>query len=131
MDEWLTRVWEDVGGRVGGPMSARLLIQPTVAAILAVRDGVKDAEAGRTAWLWAVVADPRHRSEFLRSGWKSVSKVFFVAVVLDSVYQIVVHRLESFYPGETLIIACFVALVPYALLRGPANRVARLVRRRR
>lgn len=131
MDELLARIWEDAGGRAGGPMSARLLLQPTVAVILAVRDGVKDAKAGKAAWLWGVATNPRHRGELLRSAWKSVSKVFLVAVVLDLVYQIVVHRLEHFYPGEAVILACFVALVPYALVRGPANRVARLVRRRK
>jgi hypothetical protein len=35
---------------------------------------------------------PGHRPELLRQGWKDVGKVFILAVVLDSIYQLIVHR---------------------------------------
>jgi hypothetical protein len=47
MDEMLTRLWENLGGRIGGPMSLRLLLQPTIATILAIRSGLADARAGK------------------------------------------------------------------------------------
>ena len=39
--------WEDLLGRVGGPITFRLILQPSIAFILAIRDGLKDAKAGR------------------------------------------------------------------------------------
>ena len=54
-------------------------------------------------------------------------KVFFAALAVDVVYQIV--QLECVYLGEALIIAKIVALVPYVLIRGLANRIAGMPRR--
>jgi len=42
MEELLLRMWNDFGARVTGPLSFRLLMQPTMAIIFAVRDGLKD-----------------------------------------------------------------------------------------
>jgi hypothetical protein len=65
----------------------------------------------------------------LRSGWKSVAKVFTMAVVLDVVYQLIVARWV--YPLESVIVAFVLACVPYLLLRGPVNRIASGWRRKR
>jgi hypothetical protein len=46
-----------------------------------------------------------------------------VALILDTVYQLM--ELESFYPGEAILIALLLAFAPYLLVRGPAARVAR------
>lgn len=110
-------------GRVGGPMTFRLIIQPLAAAILAIRAGLKDAREGHRAYLWGIFTDPVNRRELLREGWKDVAKVFVAAIVIDFVYQIVVLR--WFYPGEALIVAAILALLPYVLIRGPVNRIAR------
>ena len=48
---------------------------------------------------------------------------FFVSIALDIIYQIIVH--QFIYPLELLFTATLLALVPYFVLRGPANRVAR------
>lgn len=128
MDEVLTRIWENLGGRVGGPLTFRLILQPLVAAVLAIRAGIEDARTGRPAYFWAVVTDPRHRSDLLREGWKAVAKVFVLAIVIDVVYQLIVER--WIYPGEALIVAILLALVPYLLLRGPVARIIRVATRR-
>jgi hypothetical protein len=39
MEQLLERIWHDLGGRVGGPLTFRLIIQPIVAIFLAVRAG--------------------------------------------------------------------------------------------
>jgi hypothetical protein len=49
---------------------------------------------------------------------------FLVALALDCVYKLMTVRL--FYPLELLFTATLLALAPYALLRGPFNRLARL-----
>jgi hypothetical protein len=47
MEEYVTRVWEQLIGRVHGPLTLCLLLQPTVVAILAILDAMKDARDGR------------------------------------------------------------------------------------
>jgi hypothetical protein len=88
--------------------------------LFAFLDGKRDAAAGRGAFFWQLFTDPSHRSELLRSGWKAVGKVFILAIILDAVYQYKV--LSWFYPGEALVVAFLLAIVPYTLLRGPVNR---------
>ena len=90
--EFFTRVWDMLIGRATGPMNFRLLLQPTVATILALRAGWADARAGRPAYLWSVFINPAHRRDLMQKGWKDVGKVFIVAVVLDVVYEIIVYR---------------------------------------
>jgi hypothetical protein len=123
MDEILRRVWENLIGRPTGPINFRLLIQPSLAIFFAVRSGLKDAREGRPAFLWGVLFKPGHRDELLNQGWKDVGKVFVAAMVLDAIYQLIVHR--GAYVLEMLITATALAIVPYLLVRGPANRIAR------
>ena len=92
MDEILARLWRNLYGRLSGPMNLRLIIQPTIATILAVRTGLRDAHQNRPPFLWAALWSPTHRRELLRQGWKDVGKVFALATILDVVYQLIVHR---------------------------------------
>jgi hypothetical protein len=123
MEETLTRVVNDVLGRLDGPLHFRFFLQPAMAIFFAIRDGLKDARDGRPAYFWSLFTEPGARRDVLRSGWKSISKVFIIAAVLDVIYQIVVLR--WFYPFETLLVAVLLALVPYLLVRGPVNRIKR------
>ena len=122
MDDVLARIWENLGGRIGGPLTFRLILQPLMAVILGVRAGLADARAGRPAYFWTILTSPAARRDLLREGWKAVARVFVLAVVIDIVYQLIVFRWV--YPGELLILAFLLACVPYLLVRGPANRIA-------
>jgi hypothetical protein len=104
-------------------MNFRLMIQPAVASFLAIRAGLRDARDGRPAFFWAALSNPAYRPELLHEGWKDVGKVFMLAIVLDSIYQLIVHR--GVYVLELLITATVLAIVPYVLIRGPVNRIAR------
>jgi hypothetical protein len=123
MEETLTRVVNDVLGRLDGPLHFRFFLQPAMAIFFAIRDGLRDAREGRPAYFWSLFTEPSVRRDGLRSGWKSISKVFIIAAVLDVIYQIIVLR--WFYPFETLVVAVLLALVPYLLVRGPVNRIKR------
>jgi hypothetical protein len=125
MNEILARLWQNLYGRVAGPMNLRLIIQPAVATILAIRGGLRDARQDRPPFFWAVLWNPAHRRELLRQGWKDVGKVFVLAVILDVVYQLVVHR--GVYTLELLITAVILAIVPYILVRGLTSRIAKMV----
>jgi hypothetical protein len=123
MDEFLSRIWENLGGRIGGPLSFRLILQPVVAGALAIRAGLKDARTGKPPYFWTILTSAEDRHELLHEGWKAVAQVFVLAVVMDVIYQVMVFRF--IYPGELLIVGFLLACAPYLLIRGPANRLAR------
>jgi hypothetical protein len=124
MEDLLTRIFENLIDRVSGPMKFRLILQPMMAIIFAIRSGLKDAKEGRPAYFWALFTDSAHRREMLRDGWKSVGRVFVLAIIMDVVYQFIVFRWV--YPVEALLVAAILAFIPYLLVRGPVNRIARL-----
>lgn len=128
MDEIWQRFTENLFGRLDGPLHFRFIAQPLMAVILAIIGGVNDAKLGRPAYLWAVVLNPRHRKELLRDGWKQVSRIFVLALILDTFYQLYVQHM--FYPGEALVVGFLLAVVPYVLVRGPVNRILRLLKRK-
>jgi len=121
-DMWI-RFLDDMAGRVTGPMKFRLLLQPVMASIFAVVSGLADARTGKPPYFWALLSDPGHRRDMLRDGWKSVGKVFVLALVLDVVYQLIALRFV--YPGEAIVVALLLAIVPYLVLRGLVTRLAR------
>jgi hypothetical protein len=63
--------------------------------------------------------------QLLHEGWRGARTPFLAAIVLDCIYQIA--TVQFVYPLELLFTATLLALVPYALLRGPFNRIARLL----
>ena len=121
MDDIVMRFLDNLAGRVSGPMHFRIFLQPLMAIFFAIKDGRNDAREGRAAYFWAIFTDPEHRRDLLRSGWKSVGKVFIIALILDAIYQFI--ELRMFYPGEALYVAFLLAIVPYVLLRGPVKRL--------
>ena len=127
MEEYLRQVWEMLIGRQHGPFAFRLILQPLVAAFIAFRAGLRDARTGRVPYGWAVITNPVERHELLRLAWRELASVFTVAVAVDLIYEVIVfHRI---YPGQSLIVAALLALVPYPLIRGVVNRIVRRWRR--
>jgi len=108
-------------------MSFRLVLQPSMAMIFAIRDGLKDAREGRPAYFYSLFTDPGNRRNRLREAFKAVSRVFVFAILMDLIYQLIVFR--WFYPLQALIVAFVLAFLPYILLRGPVNRIARFLKR--
>jgi hypothetical protein len=120
--------WEGIVARLDGPLLFRFIGQPLMAATLAVIDGVKDARMGKPPYFWALITTPGHRKEFIKDGWKSIWKVFIVAMLLEVAYQVMVGHLN--FRGYFFVAAFVLAIFPYLLLRGPTNRLARLLWKR-
>lgn len=122
--EYLQRFWTDMVARTEGPMTFRLFLQPTMALLMALRDGIKDAKAGRQPyWVYLRQADPDARREGWREGVRAVTRILLLGIAMDVIYQFKVFGGYR-YPLETLVIAILLAFVPYLLLRGPITRIA-------
>jgi len=127
MEEYFRQVWEMLIGRQHGPFAFRLILQPLAAGIIAFRAGRRDARTGRTPYGWDIITNPVERHELLQEAWRELAQVYTVAVVVDLIYEVIVfHRI---YPGQSLIVAALLALLPYPLIRGLVNRIVRRCRR--
>lgn len=120
--EVLDRLWRNIVARPGGPMTFRFILQPAMACIAALRDGISDARFGRSPYLSAIISDIEGRGSRLWEGIVSTAKILILGVVMDIFYQLIF--LGTFHPAETALIAILLAFAPYALLRGPIKRVA-------
>ena len=101
---------------------------PIVVTVLAIRAHLRDVREGNPIFLGAFVTSPTERRRLFRSGLKDFGRVFIVACVLDTTYQLLVLR--SYFPVEMLIVAVMCAIVPYFLIRGPVTRFVYFLQRR-
>jgi hypothetical protein len=121
MEDFVTRVFTDLVGRVEGPMKLRLIIQPLVAVFFAVRAGLRDAREGRPPYFWALAFDAGDRRQLLGQGWRDIAKLFVAAVILDVIYQFI--ALHTVYLGEAIVVAILLAIIPYLLVRASVTRL--------
>src|SRR5262245_45132926 len=91
------RVWDQLIGRFDGPMTSRLVLQPLMSVALAVRAGLADARGRRSPYLWSLFADGENRGRRLAHGWRDVRRVFFIAYVMDAIYQVFVLKAFRFH----------------------------------
>lgn len=128
--EEIMRGWENFIARLSGPLNLRFFIQPAVGIIIAFIAGLKDAREGNPPYLWAMFTNPSYRRSLLHEGWKDMGTPFIISLILDSIYQLIIH--QTIYLFELLFTAIFLALMPYLIFRGLFNRVARsLIRNKR
>jgi hypothetical protein len=111
----LAEIADHLVDRLDGPMCFRFVLQPTVASILGVLDGLRFAREGRSFLLWGGPSDPAERRAQRDATLRCIGKVFVLAIVLDLMYQCFV--LHGLYPLETLVVAVIVAIIPYFLVR--------------
>ncbi len=106
--------------RLNGPFSLRLMLQPCIVLLFAIRDGRKDAASGASPYLSTLLSQSGERREALASAWSSLSKVMTVAFTLDCAFQYATSGNISFL--EAILMAFLLCAVPYTLMRGPAAR---------
>jgi len=116
------RVLRNVINRANGPLSFRFILQPSVAAFFAIRDGLRDARRDRSPFFWTIFWNPRERMGRLREGLNATAKIILLGILMDAVYQAL--ELQTFYPSEALIVALLLAFLPYVVVRGLATRIA-------
>jgi hypothetical protein len=94
-----------------------------MATIAALHDGIADARAGRRPYLHTILNDAEARSGRLAEGLFSIARIILLGFAMDAVYQWRV--LGTFYPAEAVAITRILAVIPYVILRGPIDRIAR------
>jgi hypothetical protein len=117
MTDMLDQAWQEIVRRPDGPAALRFYLQVMIATLFAVHHGLKDARTGRGACLWVRLSE----------GWKSMGIIFILAGLVDVIYQLIMSR--PVRPFETAVVIMAFAILPYALFRGPVNRIAKTVRR--
>ena len=129
LEDTLAQFWQELVSRPDGPLAFRFILQPVMAAGLAIRDGYKDARANRTPYLRAIAFEPAKRGPRIREGLGAVARVLALGAAMDVAYQII--RLDGLRPLQTLIVVLTLCFLPYLIVRGPAGRIARLHQRRK
>ena len=125
----LTSFVPDLLGRLDGPFSFRFVLQPMMAAIYAILDGLRDARQRKPPYLRTILTRPDLRRELLREGCYRVARIIVLGIVMDVAYQIIVFK--TIHPFQLVVIVLALAFVPYVLLRGPITRIARHWERRK
>ena len=123
------RFWDELLARPSGPLAFRFYLQPTIATILAFRDGMRDAANGRKPYLWTIVNDPLSRKARLAEGIRAVTRVLLLGTAMEIIYQVWV--IGGFRPLEMITIVILLAFFPYLIARGPAGRITHWWRRGR
>jgi hypothetical protein len=117
------RFWSDIVDRVHGPMTFRFYLQPLMAAIAALLDGLRDVREGHRSFFWCQHGDTDTRKGRLREGLTSTARVVLLGLSMDAIYQFRV--LDRFYPAEAVMMALLLAVVPYFVFRWIVEHVAR------
>jgi hypothetical protein len=119
----IRRIWLSIGERWDGPLSFRFILQPLMGAVPAIRDGIKDARAGRSPYFWTLAGNRQKRVGRLREGLIATARIILLGIAMDAIYQFL--EFKTFYPGEALIVSLLLCFVPYMAIRGPVLRIAR------
>ena len=114
---------EDLPKRLAGPGRFRFILQPLMAIILGILGGLADARAGRPPFLYGVLFHRDLRGELVRSGFKTVTNLLLMGILLDAVFQWVILGIS--HPGAALVVGPVLIVLPYALARALSNRLAR------
>jgi hypothetical protein len=117
------RFWADIADRLHGPMTFRFYLQPAMALIAAIPDGIRDARAGHKSFFWSSLWDSTATTGRLREGLTSVARVMLLGISMDVIYQL--KALDQFYPAEAAVMAILLAVIPYFVFRWIVEHIAR------
>jgi hypothetical protein len=117
------RFWADLADRLDGPMTFRFYLQPAMALLAALPDGIRDARAGHKSFLWSALWDSNATTGRLKEGLTSVARVILLGLGMDVIYQL--KELDQFYPAEAAMMAILLAVLPYFVFRWIIEHIAR------
>jgi hypothetical protein len=113
----------DIPKRLSGPGWFRFILQPSIAVILGIRNGIADARAGHPPYLWGIIFHRETRGALVASGFGVIVNLVLMGILLDSIFQWFILGIS--YPGAAVLIGPTLIAGPYAVARAWANRWAR------
>jgi uncharacterized membrane protein len=116
--------FEDLPKRLVGPGRFRFVLQPLIATILGIRNGIVDARMGRPPYLWGLLTKRGLRRELWSSGCSAVVNLVLMGILVDSICQWLLFGTS--YPGAALVVGPVLIGAPYGVARALANRGVRL-----
>jgi hypothetical protein len=124
----LSNFWTEIAARPDGAFAFRFYLQPIMATLLALRDGIKDARERDTPYFWTILNNPERRGSLIKEGLHATTRVILLGFAMDAAYQYFV--LGSFTPIEMVVVVLVLCFLPYLLMRGAFTRIARAWMRR-
>jgi hypothetical protein len=115
--------FDDILARFSGAGRFRFIVQPTVALVIGVRDGIKDGRAGHLPFVLALMSRSARKCDLLRSAFASVRELISIAIILDVVSQFLIFR--RIHPGAALLVGPILIAIPYAVSRALATSLSR------
>jgi hypothetical protein len=114
LDELLARLHS-------GPMQFRLILQPTMAVLFGIRDGIQDAKAGRPPLIWSIVFGLGDRKELVKGMLRRLPGPILVATLVDAIVQYLMFG--HVRPLMALLVGVSLMATPYSIARSITNRI--------
>ena len=89
--EIVFRILRNLVTRPSDPMRFRFILQPAMAVIVAIHDGIKDAKAGRSPYFWTMLSKREKRAGRLREGLNATARIILLGIAI----VLVERRLET------------------------------------
>jgi hypothetical protein len=121
-------LFDYIAAAVRGPGAFRFVIQPLLAVILGIRDGVRDARTGRPPYFLQLLGGGARGRDMLRAGVRQIVVPLCIGIALDIVLRFSLGF--GFHPLSSVIVGALLIGLPYSLARGAANRMMQLFRRK-
>jgi hypothetical protein len=112
--------FDDMFARLSGPGRLRFIIQPTIALLLGLRDGVRDLREGLLPFLW-VCFQKNLRQKALVHAFQAIRDLVSVAIVLDVIFQFIIF--DDVHPGASLLLGPVLIAIPYAVSRSLTTQI--------
>jgi hypothetical protein len=119
--------FEDIPMRLAGPGRFRFVMQPLMAIMLGVANGLADARAGTPPFLFGLLFHRDLRKKLAWSGFTTVANLLLMGILLDFVFQWII--LGAAYPGAALVVGPVLVVLPYSAARALSNRAAQRAKR--
>jgi hypothetical protein len=115
MGEYMRQMWN-------GPGHLRFFIQPALAILLGIIDGIRDAKAGRPPYILGLIRNPGHEPHRFRELFERLTVPLVLAIALNVVFQLIIRG--GYHPLPTIGYAVVFIAFPYCASRALSNRVA-------
>lgn len=122
MDGFFTGRLDELLARLhSGPMQFRLILQPTMAVLFGIRDGIQDAKAGRPPLIWSIVFGLGDRKELVKGMLRRLPGPILVATLVDAIVQYLMFG--HVRPLMALLVGVSLMATPYSIARSITNRI--------